>query len=255
MSKLFKGIKKVFKKIKKVTKRIVKSKLFKYVAVAAAIYFGGAGLSSMMNGGTFSAGVGSAGASLSQAGSSLMAQEFTAAGSTLSNAWGTAGSIGSGLGTTGTMSSAYAATQTGLTSGNIIAGVGAGTGTANIAAKEFLVEQKLLMDGVSSGAISQSEGVTMLKGVSGAGSSSGGISIGEAMLANTGVQAVSGYLDAREQEKQDKKDRMRKTYYGVNGYGETAEGGMPSLMIKPPSVGEVFNNTNQLTNHRYGVSG
>lgn len=51
VKKIFKGIKKVFKKITKVVKKIVKSKIFKVVAIGAAVIFGGMALAGALGGG------------------------------------------------------------------------------------------------------------------------------------------------------------------------------------------------------------
>lgn len=83
MSKVVKAVKKVFKKVGKVAKSIFKSKIFKTLIIAAAIYFGGAGLASWSSGKGFMAGVEGAWTSLGNAGSSLLKGNFGEAGTSL----------------------------------------------------------------------------------------------------------------------------------------------------------------------------
>ena len=91
MSGIAKVVKKVFKPIKKLAsavwkgvKKVAKSKIFKVALIGAAIYFGGAGLSGMMNGQGFLAGVSNAATSLGQATSSVLGGNFSTAGAHLS---------------------------------------------------------------------------------------------------------------------------------------------------------------------------
>lgn len=133
MSKVVKGVKKVFKGVGKAVKsvvkgvakgvrKVVKSKIFKVALMGAAIYFGGAGISSMMSGGSFSTGVGSAWGSLSSAGSSLMSGNFSSALSSIGNAWGTAGAAGA--------AQANGMIQAGFSAGSGFASAGGGSANA-----------------------------------------------------------------------------------------------------------------------------
>ena len=112
MSGIVKSVKKVFKKVGKAVKKIAKSKIFKAILIGAAIYFGGAGIASMMKGGTFMTGVASAGSSLSAAGTSLMNGQFSTAASTIGNSWGTAGAAGAAQASTVAANAAIGATST-----------------------------------------------------------------------------------------------------------------------------------------------
>jgi len=88
--------------IGRIVKDIGSSKIGKAILIAGAIYFGGAALSggfgASAGGGSFfsgmSAGVSNAAASLQSAWTSAMAGEFSQAGSTLANSWGTANNAG-----------------------------------------------------------------------------------------------------------------------------------------------------------------
>lgn len=121
MSKIFKGIakavKNIVKGVKKVFKKIVKSKLFKVVLIAVAIYFGGAALG-LWGGGGAAAGAG-AGA--------VVTPVVTTAPATVAATTGTA-TTGAGLATASEVSGVLtAATPTATVAG---AGTSAGLATA-----------------------------------------------------------------------------------------------------------------------------
>jgi hypothetical protein len=126
MSKVVKGFKKVVKGIGKVVKKIAKSKVFKAIAIAAAVYFtGGAALGAIKGAaagtgfmGTLSGAVTGAGAGLSSAMGGITGAwtslttsgGLSGAGSSLAGGWGmggtaagAAGGAGAAAGTTGTL--------------------------------------------------------------------------------------------------------------------------------------------------------
>ena len=129
MSKLVKaigrGIKKVFKAVKKVVKKITSSKIFKAVAIAAAIYFTAGAAAGMIGakGAAATAGAASSGvaATSAAAASSQAAMLGSAVGfpsATLTGAVGAAGSAGTiAAGTAGTLASSGNAISSLLSAG------------------------------------------------------------------------------------------------------------------------------------------
>lgn len=128
MSKFFKGIAKVFKSIgkgiKKVFKKVVKSKIFKVVLIAVAVYFGGVALG--LWGGAGAAGTGGlaaagTGTATTTAGTGIAAAS-TAAAPTVA-----ATTTGAGIATGAEVSAALVGTPTAAVSAG--GGVGAGLAT------------------------------------------------------------------------------------------------------------------------------
>jgi hypothetical protein len=133
VKKVTRSVKKVVSGINKMQKKIRKSKAFKVIAIAAAVYFGGAALVGAIKGGAAASaagtsvmagagqgalgGIGSAGAGISNAWTNLTQMQFKAAGNSLvggvTNA-GTAGAnaVTSGAGWSGAMKSGFTHTTT-----------------------------------------------------------------------------------------------------------------------------------------------
>jgi len=135
MSAIFKkvrnGIKKVFKKIVKVVKKIAKSKIFKAIVLAAAVYFtAGAAMGAMGGAGAVTGTVGTAGAGLGTASSLSLAGGIDAAVA--------AGATSIGGATTGVMSTLAAGAKTAgtfLKSNQLLASTGLQMGSALMAGK------------------------------------------------------------------------------------------------------------------------
>jgi hypothetical protein len=150
VKKIGRNIKKVASGINKLQKKIRKSKAFKVIAIAAAVYFtGGAVLGAIKGAAAASAtgtsvlagagqgalsGIGSAGAGISKAWGNLTQMQFKAAGNSLVGGISNAGSAGanavtSGAGWGGSLKSGFAHTQGLLNPGaaqNLAAGVQGG---------------------------------------------------------------------------------------------------------------------------------
>lgn len=189
MSGVVKGVKKVFKgvhglvkkaasTVNRIHKKLRKSKIYKVAIAAAAVYFGGAGLMSMANGGTFMAGVSSAGTSLASAGSSLLSGNLGAAGTHLS------------AGIQGTVAS----TATGSAAGGLMtAGAVAPTTTATAP--------------IVAGSTVTAPAVT---------APAAGMSVGKGLMYSAGINAASqgigGYLQARSAEAAADDERKRREY-------------------------------------------
>jgi hypothetical protein len=136
VKKIGRNIKKVASGINKLQKKIRKSKAFKVIAIAAAVYFTGGAVLGAIKGGAAAAGtagstfgsimsgagqgalsgIGSAGAGISKAWGNLTQMQFKAAGNSLVGGISNAGSAGanavtSGAGWGGSLKSGFAHTQ------------------------------------------------------------------------------------------------------------------------------------------------
>lgn len=204
MSKAFKKVGKVFKSVTKAVtktvKSVVKSKAFKVLAGAALVYFGGAGLMAMTNGGTFASGLSSAWTGLSTAGSAAMSGNFAQAGSALKTGFmGTAGQAASTAATSTDILGALNAPSSGIAKATA-------TGV-NIAGPADVVA---------------SLGANAPAAVPAAAQSSGLFNLGEmgtAALVSGGIQTVGSTIAGAAQDKAEKEARDRATYAGVNGVG------------------------------------
>jgi len=210
-----KGIKKVASSVAKVARKVAKSKVFKVALMGAAIYFGGAGLMSLSSGGTFMAGVSSAGTSLASAGSSLRSGHFAAGGSNLSaGIQGTtvaAQTAGAGL-TAGAGTFAANPLSVNLAQGTV-SGLGpAAQSTVSMAANPLSVN---LAQGSVSGLMSQAPAAAATAASSVA-PAAAGMSVGKGLMysagINAGAQAAGGYFNARAQEEQADSERERRGF-------------------------------------------
>ena len=179
MSKFFKGIAKVVKNIgkglKKVFKKIIKSKVFKIVLIAVAVYFGGVALG-LWGGGA--AGAGGVVGSIAPTATTAVAPLATTASAPLAT---TATGLSTAAQTSAALTAAPAATTAGslaATTGEISAAILGGGET--VAAPSFL---STIGSGISSGA----------KAV-------GGFLQANPLLASTGLTALSSALSPDEME-------------------------------------------------------
>ena len=122
LKKVMKGVKKVFKKVVKVVKKVVQSKIFKVVAIAAAVYFT-AGAAA----GYFGA-AGAAGGAATAAGGSALGS----AGS-IASTGGWAAAETAAVGTVASTVAPVAATTAGLTTGQALLGSAVLTTGGNMA--------------------------------------------------------------------------------------------------------------------------
>jgi hypothetical protein len=253
MSGLAKAVKKTFKAVGKlaskavsVVKKVVKSKVFKVVVAAAAIYFGGAALMSMAGGGTASAGIGSAWGGLTGAGSAVAGGNFSGALSALSSGF----TGGAAAGATGTFASGLASTQAAI-SGNAVAGAGALVGTAPSSGALTQTLNTGLMDGVgqaglSNGALTAGAGSgTTTAGVTAGtnAATSGGLlsgawnglgEAGKAAVITSGVNMAGSMMQGKAEQEAAETARKRRTYWGVDGDGNTSQQpGVGLLNIQP----------------------
>jgi hypothetical protein len=239
MSGIVKGVKKVFKKtgalvgaigskVVKTAKKIVKSKVFKFVVAAAAIYFGGAALLSMAGGGTASAGIGSAWAGAQGAGSALMAGNFSGAASALGSGF----TGGAAAGATGTFAAGQAATAGTIASASAPAATLATTGATT--AIQSATPQLAGM--TQAGTVGAGSLATPVATAATTAAPSGGLlaSLGEAGKAalvtgaiNTGGQMIAGHA----QQKAAEEEAENRNYFGVDGKGNaTALPGFGGLL-------------------------
>jgi hypothetical protein len=257
MSGLVKGAKKVFKSIGKGVKKVaskvakgvrtfVKSKVFKYIVIAAAIYFGGAGLASMSQGTGFWAGVSNAGTQLGGAFTSIGQGQFAQAGTQLSQGFtasnlSTAGSslsqVGGALADAQKMQAVGGGASNVSQASNIIKGaegftqaqVGANGLTANVSsgiASNSANAGLMNAGGVSSvnqasNVIANADNYTKAKGIVDTSNATNlglgaetGMSAGEGLMwsagINSGMQAAGGYLNARSAQEEEKRNRDRR---------------------------------------------
>lgn len=215
MSGIAKAVKKTFNAVKKVVKTVVKSKVFKAVAVAATVYFGGAALISLANGGTAMAGIGSAWSGVTGAGSALASGNFAAAGSSISAGWsGAATGAGSFAGgqaaTSAIVSSAAAPVAT--TAATSAASSGIAASTPQLAAMHPAIASSS-MTPVASEVAAGSGGL-----LSGAWKGLG--EAGKAAVITSGINIGGQMLQGHAAEKEAEEERKRRTYWGVNGDGQ-----------------------------------
>jgi hypothetical protein len=214
MSKVFKSVGKVFKKVgsavAKTVKKVVKSKAFKVVAAAALVYFGGAALISMANGGTAAAGIGSAWTGASTATTQVLAGNFSNAASAIGSGW-----TGAAKGAA-TFAQGQAA-STGLYS----AATAAPTAVAAPAvATPPLPAATVTTPAVPGGAAGAGSAVGSSSAV---GSASPGLfnlgEMGKAALITSGMQMAGSAISGAGQDKSERDARDRATYAGVNNVG------------------------------------
>lgn len=232
------------KKWKKVRHKIVKSKIFKVVVAAVAIYFGGAALLSMAGGGTASAGIGSAWAGAQGAGSAAMAGNFSGAVSALGSgftgasaagastaALTAAGEVGAGFGAQVAAGAQY--------TGGMIANNAAIAGTAGSIAAGAGAAPTLAANSGSNIAANAATNVATNE----AGKASGGLlssawnglgEAGKAAVITSGVNMAGQALQGKAQQEASEEERKRRTYWGVDGEGnQNQQPGTGLLNIQP----------------------
>ena len=271
MSGIVKGVKKVFKAvtkipkaigsaINKVHKKLRQSKIYKIALTAAAVYFGGAALIGMAGGGGAAAGLSSAWGGLQGAGSALMAGNFS----------GAASALGSGfMGTYG----AAAATGTAL------AGTGGAIAAGGVTAAAPAAQGGLASFGLSTAAPSVASAATTAGATAGTtAASSGGLlsgiwnglgEAGKAAVVTSGVNMAGQMLQGHAAEKAAEEERERRTYWGVDGAGRTAQN-QPNLgnlnyatpappgytqppQWQPKTLDDLINETRNRTNANSGL--
>lgn len=236
MSGLAKAVKKTFKSVTNVVKKVVKSKVFKVVAVAALAYFGGAAITSMIGGGTASAGIGSAWGGLQGAGSALASGNIGGAFSALGSGF----TGGAAAGATGTFAGGQAAAQSAI-AGNAAATTAAAANSAVQATTPGLtstttslttpglesmkVGAKLGLDTTAQSLIGQSTTEVAKTGLlAGLGDASKAALITSGV--NLGGQMIQGYA----QQKQAEEQAANRDMFGVNGKGEKTTLAAPGLL-------------------------
>lgn len=216
MSGLVKGVKKAFKSVTNVVKKVVKSKVFKVVAVAALAYFGGAAITSMIGGGTASAGIGSAWGGLQGAGSALMSGNVSGAFSALSNGFTAAGATQAT-----TFAGGQAAAQAAITGQT--AAIGATSGAYTGKAMETFV--------ANGGGAVQAATPVAAQAASTAASSPGLLGeAGKAALITSGVNLGGQMIQGYAQQKQAEEQAANRDMFGVNGKGEKTTIAAPGLL-------------------------
>ena len=277
-------------KWKKTRHKIIKSKAFRIVVAAAAIYFGGAALLSMAGGGTASAGIGSAWAGAQGAGSAVMAGNFSGAASAL----GTGFTGGAAAGAAGTFAGGQAMTQAAIAGNAAAAGgaagaaatTGAATGAAPSSAALTNTLNTGLLEGVgsaglSNGALTAGAANTATTAGVTAGSNaaaSGGLlsgawnglgEAGKAAVITSGVNMAGQMIQGHAAEKAAEEERERRTYWGVDGAGRTAQNqpnlgnlnyatSAPTGYTQPPqwqpkTLDDLINETRNRTNANSGL--
>jgi len=237
----------VHEKTKKIREKIESSPVFKVVAAAVLIYFGGAALISMGSGGTAAAGMSSAWGGVTGAGSAIASGNFAAAGSSIAGGWTGAAAGATAAGATAATSAATSAATTGATTAATTAGTAATTaGTAATTAAEIGGGVWGAGNGV---ALSEAAGLGAAElGAAGAGSmagvttaaapaaataagataagatAAGGMTAAEGLLYSAGIQAgtsvIGNVMQGKAAEKAEEEARKRMTYWGVDGEGE-----------------------------------
>ncbi|WNO60452.1 hypothetical protein [Rheinheimera sp. MMS21-TC3] len=253
------------KKWKKVRHKIVKSKIFKVVVAAVAIYFGGAALLSMAWGGTASAGIGSAWAGAQGATSAVMAGNFSGAASALGTGFTGGSAAGAGAG----FAAGQAATQATI-AGNAAAASGAAaggataatTGATTTAPTSAALQQQMsagLMEGVSTaglsngtltaGAGSATSGAMGTGGALGTGGGGGATSgggllsgawnslgdAGKSALITSGINMAGQAIQGKAEGEAAEEERKRRTYWGMDGDGNQAAGVGPNFSLLNPN--------------------
>lgn len=294
MSGVVKGVKKAFKSvgeavtgvvkgITKVADKVVRSKAFKVALGAATVYFGGAALTSMAGGGTAAAGLGSAWGGLQGAGSALMAGNFSGAASALGSGfmgtYGTAAATAAGS----TLAGAAPLTQVGSSLSAPLIGEGAAVGLSNgvLTAGASAPVSGLASMGLSApGAISTAAN-SAVSSLAGSGAAKGGLlsgawnglgEAGKAAAVMSGVNMAGQMIQGHAAEKAAKEERERRTYWGVDGAGRTAQSqpdvgnlnyanpypNQPAGYTQPPqwqpkTLDDLINETRNLTNANSGL--
>lgn len=271
MSGIAKGVKKVFKAvtkipktigsaINKVHKKLRQSKIYKIAVTAAAVYFGGAALMGMASGSGAAAGLSSAWGGLQGAGSALMAGNFS----------GAASAIGSGfMGTYGTAAA---------TAGTALAGTGGAITAGGVTAATPAAQAGLASFGASTAAPTVASAATTA-GTTAA--SSGGLlsglwsglgEAGKAAVVTGGVNMAGQMIQGHAAEKAAEEERERRTYWGVDGAGRTAQNqpevgnlnyatpypNQPAGYTQPPkwqpkTLDDLINETRNRTNANSGL--
>lgn len=235
MSGLVKGVKKAFKSVTNVVKKVVKSKVFKVVAIAALAYFGGAAITSMVGGGTASAGIGSAWGGLQGAGSALASGNIGGAFSALSSGFTAAGATQAT-----TFAAGQAAAQSAISAN--LAGAAAGGASTALTANAAPTTTSLAtpgLEGMKAGAklgldvTAQSavgQGVTAKSTglLSGAWNSLG--EAGKAAVITGGINMGGQMIQGYAQQKQAEEQAANRDMFGVNGKGEKTTLAAPGLL-------------------------
>lgn len=218
MSGIAKAVKKTFKAVKKVVKTVVKSKIFKVVAIAAAVYFGGAALMSLANGGTAMAGIGSAWSGVTGAGSALMSGNFAAAGSSLSAGF----TSGAAAGASGTFAGGMTAASTAASGAGAAVAAPVATSAATSSGVAASTPQLAAMHPAATSASMTPVAAEATVGSGGLLSSAwnGLGEAGKAAVITSGVNIGGQMLQGHAAEKAAEEERNNRTYWGVNGEGQ-----------------------------------
>lgn len=241
------------KKWKKVRHKIIKSKAFKVVVAAAAIYFGGAALLSMAGGGTASAGLGSAWAGAQGAGSAIAAGNFSGAASAL----GTGFSGGAAAGAGATFGAGQAATANAIAANAAagqaaaVAGIeGAVTSSSvpSVSSASELAAQGASQFGTGASAVNTNALTSLQTGmnatnaaansaIGSAASNTAANAASEGLLSGAwnslgqygkgavitgGMQMAGSAIQGKAQQDAADEERKRRTYWGMDGEGNTA---------------------------------
>lgn len=267
-------------KWKKTRHKIIKSKAFRIVVAAAAIYFGGAALIGMAGGGGAAAGLSSAWGGLQGAGSALMAGNFSGAASALGSGfmgtYGTAAATAAGS----TLAGAAPLTQVGSSLSAPLIGEGAAVDLSNgvLTAGASAPVSGLASMGLSApGAISTAAN-SAVSSLAGSGAAKGGLlsgmwnglgEAGKAAVITSGVTMAGQMVQGHAAEKAAEEERERRTYWGVDGAGRTAQN-QPNLgnlnyatpaphgytqppQWQPKTLDDLINETRNRTNANSGL--
>ena len=222
----------LWEKTKKIRHKIVKSKAFKILAAAATIYFGGAGLMAMSNGGTFASGLSSAWSGATSAVSSIASGNFAQAGTALKT------------GFTGTTAAATTGANV-ATSADVLASLGGNTGTVATTGSQVAGAADITAAlGASAPAV-----VPAAAPAAAAAAPAGLFGLGElgtSALITAGTQAVGSVVAGAGQDKAEKEARDRMTFAGVNGQGVGTGLGTDGL-FNPVSMNNIKPSTAQWT--------
>lgn len=191
----------------------------------------------------------------STAGGSVVGNSTAAAASPISYSSSVGGSVVNG-GATGAGAAAGAGANavtaeslqqlasTGLAQGG---GAAANAGvqmTSNIAQKGFLESLGNFGTDIVRGNIGEAAG-SMGDAIGAAWNGMTGTT-GKALLASNLLTAGGNYLTARDAEKQAERERLRRTYYGVDGYGNATDVTAPGASaprLKPQTIDDLINQT------------
>lgn len=291
MSGIVKGVKKVFKGVSKavtgvvkgvskVASKIAKSKIFKVALTAATVYFGGAALIGMAGGGGAAAGLSSAWGGLQGAGSALMAGNFSGAASALGSGfmgtYGTAAATAAGS----TLAGAAPLTQVGSSLSAPLIGEGAAVGLSNgvLTAGASAPVSGLASMGLSAPGAISTAAKSAASSLAGGGAAKGGLlsglwgglgDAGKAAVITSGVNMAGQMIQGHAAEKAAEEERERRTYWGVDGAGRTAQN-QPNLgnlnyatpappgytqppQWQPKTLDDLINETRNRTNANSGL--